>query len=75
LVTLGATVGREEKILAAGRAATEEDQPAIGAHLGSGEEFHPAFRAGKGEGQIAFRAAFRVGPLFVWIDRRAAAGT
>ena len=75
LVTVRAPIGSAEERLAAGRAATEEDQPAIGAHLGSGEEFHSAFRAGKGQGQIADRAAFRIDTLFVWIGRRDAAGT
>lgn len=75
LVTVRTPVGSAEERLATGRAATDKDQPAIGAHLGSCEEFHPAFRADEGQGQVAARAAFRIGTFCALIGRRATAGT
>ncbi len=50
-------------------AAADEDHPAVGAHLGPGEEFHAALRAGEGEFQTA------VGAVCFVVYGAAAAGT
>jgi hypothetical protein len=49
--------GTKDRLVAVG-AATDKDEAAIGADLGSGKEFHLASRAGKGECQFTVGAVF-----------------
>jgi len=60
LKAVGAAVWGAKEGLAAGRAAPAKDQPAVGAHLCSGEKFHAAPGAGERQFQAAVGAPFGV---------------
>ncbi len=58
LLAVGTTVGGTEERLAAGGTVAGKDEAAIGADLGSGEEFHLASWTDEGEFQFAVRTVF-----------------